>query len=98
MEQKENGMQGLQFIFTEKDFYLERQIGADRDWGKRFEQERYRALYQLGFAEISENMTATGRFLSLVSSSFLDLLTSLPELEVARKRSSRSCLWNRRKR
>ena len=86
MVQKENGMQGLQFIFTEKDFYLDRQAGEGQGWSQRFEEDRYRALYQLGFAETSEHMTASGRFLSLVAESFLEALTNLPELEVAREK------------
>ncbi len=82
MEQKEKK---LQFIFTEKDFRLDAQSGKAQGLEKEFLSDRYLALYQMGLSELPENLTATGRFLHLLSSSFFDMLTSLPELEVARE-------------
>lgn len=81
--------QGLQFIFTEKDFYLDVQMTdepADQgEWRRRFEQDRYHALYQMGFEEKAADLTVTGNFLYLVSNSFLKQLTDIPELEIARE-------------
>ncbi len=85
MEQKEKNAQGLQFIFTDKDFHLDVQTGKPQGWEKEFSKERYRALYQMGLSEMPENLTATGRFLHLTACSFFDMLTSQPELEVARE-------------
>lgn len=80
----------LQFIFAEKDFYIDMRDSelseVQEGWGSRFESDRYQALYQMGFEERVADLTATGRFLYLVSDSFLKLLTSLPELELAREK------------
>ena len=95
MNKTENQTQRLQFIFTEKDFYLDIQpFGSDEasnpargrdDWRERFETDKYHALYQMGFEEKPADLAATANFLYIVSDSFLKQLTGLPELELARE-------------
>ena len=63
MDKTNTSGEGLQFIFTEKDFYpdapsLQEESGGDA-WRGRFEADRYYALYQMGFEERSENPTAS---------------------------------------
>lgn len=88
MDQTTRQAEALQFIFTEKDFQLD--VPADGlevehgRWGRQFEEDKYRALYQMGFEEKAVGLTVTGNFLYLVSNSFLKQLTDMPELEIAR--------------
>lgn len=80
---------GLQFIFTEKDFYPDiREAECTKEnqkWLENFERDRYYALYKMGFEEREKDLTATGSYLYLLSNTFLKMLTSLPELELARE-------------
>ena len=86
MNKGEGQAERLQFIFTEKDFYLDVQSAQTQgEWRGRFEKDRYYALYQMGFEEKFAELTATGVFLRLVSDSFLRQLTSLTELELVRE-------------
>lgn len=82
---------GLQFIFTEKDFYPDIQAAecseGNQIWLENFEQDRYGALYQMGFGEREKDLTSTGGYLYLLSSTYLKMLTSLPELEIAREQA-----------
>lgn len=81
--------EALQFIFTEKDFYLDVQssktLAGKEEWVNGFESDKYDTLYRMGFEEKPENLSVTGNFLYLISGSFLKSMTSLPELEVARE-------------
>ena len=94
MNQTKSGTEMLQFIFTEKDFCLDAQSrqeegspeGGQESWRSRFEADKYHALYQMGFEEKRENLTAAEGFLHLLSDTFLKRLTSLPELELAREK------------
>ena len=74
----------LQFIFTEKDFYLDAQssktLAGREEWVNGFESDKYDTLYRMGFEEKPGNLSATGNFLYLISDSFLKSMTSLPEL------------------
>ncbi|MCD8395671.1 MAG: DEAD/DEAH box helicase [Lachnospiraceae bacterium] len=79
----------LNFIFTENDFYPDIQDGTENgllSWRRGFEENRYLALYQMGF-EQRGTLTATGGFLYQVSNAFLKCLTRLPELELAREKA-----------
>lgn len=88
MGKTEGQAERLQFIFTEHDFYPDVQSAeTPGGWKKRFEEDRYNALYQMGFEEKVAELTATGVFLRLVSDSFLRRLTSLPELELVREKA-----------
>lgn len=83
---------GLQFIFTEKDFYPDVQAAEctkeNQVWLENFQQDRYSTLYQMGFGEREKNLTATGGYLYLLASTYLKMLTSLPELEIAREQAA----------
>lgn len=83
---------GLQFIFTEKDFYPDVQAAEctkeNQVWLENFQQDRYGTLYQMGFGEREKNLTATGGYLYLLASTYLKMLTSLPELEIAREQAA----------
>ena len=93
MNQTKSGTEMLQFIFTEKDFCLDAQSrqeegspeGGQESWRSRFEADKYHALYQMGFEEKRENLTAAEGFLHLLSDTFLKRLTSLPELELGQE-------------
>lgn len=88
MDKTEKQSETLQFIFTDRDFHLDIPSAgtAEEQDGMRarFEKDRYRALYQMGFEEKAANLTATGNFLYQVSNAFLKKLTAMPELEIAR--------------
>lgn len=92
MKKQEVSAGGLQFIFTEKDFYPDIQAAEcteeNQKWLESFEQNRYHALYQMGFGEREKNLTATGGYLYLLSCTYLKILTSLPELEIAREQAA----------
>ena len=55
------------------------------NWRKRFESDRYAAMYQLGFSERQDWFTPSMLFLFRVSETFLRCLTRLPELELVRE-------------
>jgi len=80
-------MRDLHFIFTENDFYPDSRAGKEQkpdSLSHRFEEDRYRALYQMGFEQRGE-LTATGCYLYQISEAFLQCLAGLPELELARE-------------
>ncbi len=91
MEKMQASIGRLQFIFTEKDFYPDIQSAECTEgnliWLEKFEQDRYGALYQMGFGEREKDLTSTGGYLYLLSSTYLKMLTSLPELEIAREQA-----------
>lgn len=78
----------LQFIFTENGFYpdaVKSGIPEIDQWKKRFEENRYQALYQMGFQEKAADVTPAGAFLRMLVDTFFRILTSMPELELARE-------------
>ncbi len=77
----------LQFVFTENDFYLDIGMGSESERYHQFEQNRYLALYQMGMEERAEQMSPTENFMQMLADTFFQLLTDLPELEIARERA-----------
>lgn len=80
------------FIFT-KDSFLpdgtyEDVAEEDLKWKKAFEEDKYRALFQLGFGERGKSFSTSMSFLYLLSEQFLKILTGHPELEIARERTT----------
>lgn len=80
------------FIFT-KDSFLpdgtyEDAAEEDLKWKKAFEEDKYRALFQLGFGERGKSFSTSMSFLYLLSEQFLKILTGHPELEIARERTT----------
>lgn len=57
---------------------------ADQKLLEHFEQDRYGALYHMGLAEKSPDLSPSAVFLYQVSDAFFKTLTSLPELEISR--------------
>lgn len=87
MKNKVASPEALQFIFTENGFYPDNEksgIPEIENWKKRFEEDRYQALYQMGFQEKAAEPSPSGSYLRLLSDTFLRVLTALPELELAR--------------
>jgi len=78
----------LQFIFTENDFYCDSGkwlSDADQALRKRFESDRWAALYHWGITERPKGLSASAAFLYLLSDTFFKALTSLPDLELSRE-------------
>ncbi len=84
----EKDFENLNFVFCESGFALDRPDGNDDKsvWRKRFREDKYSALYELGFEKRPESATATLGYLHSVSSAFISCLTSKPEIELAREK------------
>jgi len=81
--------QTIHFLFTEDSFCVD-----DRNeplsepalsWKKQFEEDRFTALYQLGFVEKPAVLDGAGSFLYQLSDAFFRLLTNQPDLELTRE-------------
>lgn len=78
----------LGFLFTQKTFQVDKSkniIPEHRLWKTKFLENRYKALYQLGFEECPKQATPSFRFLALIAEQFLKDLTGHAELEIARE-------------
>lgn len=83
----------LQFIFTQDSFLPDQtSIQSDQTEGifteklrKSFMEDRYKALFQLGCEAAGETESPSLAYLRLVSERFLEVLTSMPELELVRE-------------
>ncbi len=86
--QANKGLVPLRFLFTEEGFCPEGRPEllslADQKLLEHFEQDRYGALYHMGLAEKSPDLSPSAVFLYQVSDAFFKTLTSLPELEISR--------------
>lgn len=62
----------LTFIFTKDGFFPDPSTGGDTGrWGKLFEEDASRALYQFGLEELPKEADLTAVFLHRVSEAFL---------------------------
>ena len=79
----------LQFIFTETSFYPdlggEAAMPGEEKLRDTFIADRYKALFDLGFADGGHEESSSLSFLRMVSGRFLNALTSMPELELLRE-------------
>ncbi len=79
----------LDFFFTSDGFILDvgenEPEGKALEWKGRFEKDRYKALYQLGFSDKEDWFSPSMLFLYHVSEAFLQALTHLPDLEIIRE-------------
>ena len=90
IEQENNMAENLDFIFTPNDFDVD--TGDDRAfdsftyWQKRFTDDKFQALYELGFNETvsTVNKTPSFNFLYLLAENFIEFLTNIPEIELIR--------------
>ncbi len=89
MNAKEKQGAQLQFLFTAEGFLVDPSVQdlnpKHQRLKERFEKDKYGALYQAGLEEKPEDLSASAFFLFLVADTFFQVLTSLPELEVARE-------------
>ncbi|MBD5559421.1 MAG: DEAD/DEAH box helicase [Clostridia bacterium] len=76
----------LSFFFTEDGFALDERggDGAETELQRRFREDRFGALYDLGFQPKPKGLDAAGQFLYQVADAYLEALTGSPDLEVGR--------------
>lgn len=93
---KAAGTAALQFIFTSAGFRIDDSTGelppggmasmsSTMAWQVRFQENPYKALYQLGLEEAPEHVSPSAAFLQLLSETFFQTLTSNSELELTRE-------------
>lgn len=79
----------LQFIFTKTSFRIDHPEWhleeTEEKLRKRFEENRARALFSIGFSDPAGSESPSLAFLRLVSTEFVKTLTDMPELEIARE-------------
>ena len=79
----------LQFVFTEQSFRVDQPdlkvVECEQNLKQEFLENRFRALFYLGFRQPGKEESSTLSFLRYFSETFIDALTSLPELELARE-------------
>ncbi|MBR6012874.1 MAG: DEAD/DEAH box helicase [Selenomonadaceae bacterium] len=83
----------LEIIFSKKSFYfdeveIENLDDIEQKRFKNFQADKFSALYDLSFDEISKGESPSFRFLHFLAENFLEILTARPELEVARENIS----------
>ncbi len=73
----------MEFIFTAEGFYLD-ETAASRtsNWQPRFIEDKYKALYDLGFENVNVSSSGSFSFLKLLADRFVEFLISMPELEL----------------
>ena len=80
----------LKFLFTQSGFVLDRQEGQyDKEvlkWIKRFSDDRFQALYDMGFTKKPEWLDRSGLFLYSLADVFQKELTRQPDLEMLRNK------------
>ena len=73
----------LEFIFTVDDFYVDQASNSVfTDWQKRFTENKFQALYDLGFDHQVKPNTQSFTFLHFLAQKFVEFLTSIPEIEL----------------
>ncbi len=80
----------IRFLFTPQGFVLDRHEGdfsaAVIKWYKCFNDDKYQALYDIGFSEKPAWLDVSGSFLFRLSEAFQRQLTRQPDLELQRHR------------
>ena len=80
----------LKFIFNEISFTIETRGNFESDddslkyWYSRFRENKYKALFNLGFMEKPEWLDSAGTFLYLLADSFQKYLLRQPDIELVR--------------
>ncbi len=79
----------LSFLFTADSFRIdlaeEKTDAEGKKWEAAFREDRFRALYDLGFSSRKTDEMGAFAFLHLLAEKFVEALTSLPELEITRE-------------
>ena len=76
-------MDQLNFIFTRNGFHVDE--AKDSAWAELFKENKYAALYELGFKNNLKGLTPSAFYLYQLSQKFIEVLSRSPELEVARE-------------
>ena len=81
----------LEFIFTPDSFSLDDGrsgvVLANTGWKGRFRENKFKALYDLGFEGFSSKQESPSfAFLRFVAESFIETLTNVPEIELEREK------------
>lgn len=78
----------LNFIFTKETFRLDKTnamvFSGHQPWIEKFETNRYKALFHLGFEERPKEAGTSFAYLHLLAENYLKALTSHAELELVR--------------
>ena len=78
----------LNAVFTRDSFYIEAVSPQEhswvRKWKKKFDENRFQALFELGFEDRPVLAGPSFLWLYQLSATFIRALTNLPELEIAR--------------
>lgn len=78
----------MNFIFTAEGFRVDRREDApaaeEGSWEKQFADDRFLALYHLGFVELPAGFDLAGAFLHRLADSFFRVLTDQPDIELTR--------------
>ena len=79
----------MNFIFTPLGFAADMAENGLSDpamaWKKRFDDDRYAALYQLGYTEKEDWHTPSMQFMHRVAETFVTAITRLPDLDLVRE-------------
>lgn len=79
----------IHFLFTEDSFCVDDRNESLSEpalsWKNRFEEDRFAALYQLGFVEKPAILDGAGNFLYQLADAFFRVLTDQPDLELTRE-------------
>lgn len=87
MAKKDNLFQ-LHFIFTESDFIIDSTVSLEtqtNDFFQSFQENKYKALYDLGFIHDIKHLSASLFYLYKISEAYFNNLSKQPELEIARE-------------
>ena len=87
---RQTGKQGqLHFRFTEKDFLIDEPQGEVSErlqpWKEKFEENKWKVVYEIGFEAKPDWLDAAGSFLYLLADLFQKQLTRQPDLELSRE-------------
>ena len=79
----------LEIVFTAEDFYIDTAselTEAQSKWVNMLKEDKFKALYELGF-DVSlkkEDKTLSFNFLYFLAERFIEFITSIPEIELTR--------------
>lgn len=79
------------FLFTPDGFCIDDRGEVSSEpallWKRKFEEDGFAALYQLGFVERPKEFDQAGGFLHQLSDAFFRVLTDQPDIELTRERA-----------
>lgn len=86
---KKEELTQLQFIYTKDDFLIDDTVKTDNefviDWQKKFKEEKFKALYELGFIN-NYSLSLSTFFLHQISETFFKELVQHAEIEILREK------------